>query len=225
MGRFGVRGADYAPPINNYSSGSSFSIQTEGYTFRFDSNFDDWATFTKEMKEHVATCMVDTLGEIMKVIGEEAIKRCPHYSGALEQAIQVDVPDVTSLLRGGRAYAVVGVSSSWKSSYDDTKAGLRHSLKSGESLARYLHEYYDTFIDDTKKGKKRQERKSAITGARVGSHFLLRAWTENTHLTRGFIDYVKSSFWSTGAVRNAHEINASLNQYAHNLMSALADLM
>ena len=50
MGRFGVRGADYAPPINDYSSGSSFSIQTEGYTFRFDSNFDEWATFTKEMK-------------------------------------------------------------------------------------------------------------------------------------------------------------------------------
>lgn len=222
---YGRRGANYRPDVSSTgSSGSSFSIQTKGYTFRFDSNFSDWSEFTKDMKEHAAEVMKATLGEIALAIGQEAIKRCPHYSGELERAIQVDIPEESSLLAGGRISATIGVLSSWKSPYDETKAGLRHSLKSGESLARRLHEYYDTFIDETKEGKERQTRKSAATGERVGSHFLLRAWTENTHLTRGFIDYAKSNFWSTGSVRNAHAINASLNNYAHSILAAIGDL-
>lgn len=229
MGRFGKFGVDYVPDIGGgINADSMFSVRTEMMTFNFVSNFSEWSTFTKEMKQACAKFMQETLADISLKIGTEAIKRCPHYSGAMERSIKAIVPEVSSLLARGRVTAIVGVLSSWKSTYE-SNFKERDFPASSSDLARYIHEYYDTFIEGTIFGKKRRDRKSAITGARVGSHFLLRAYTESdlAPLLQGFVQKMKlvgrmkSTMWSAATESAVKDVNDMLEQYANSIDAGL----
>lgn len=222
---YGGHRANYQPGIGRrVRPDSSFSIKASGYSFNFISNWGEWKTFTREMKMRIANAMADELGRITRQIGIEAIKRCPHYSGALEHSIKSTIPEITSLTSRGRATATVGVLSSWSSSYDDflKKLGGSYPMSSPE-LVRYIHEYYDQFItrlDDKGKpieGYKRKLRKEAVTGEHVGSHFLTRAFYESdagTFDAQGIIQKVKTLLHSAGAKETTEYVNAALSQEA-----------
>lgn len=163
------------------SSSKSFGVYEKGFSFTFSHNWNDWKTYTQELKEQMAEDLRGRIAKVAKIVAEEAIKRCPHYSGAMERAIRVSAPTITGYNARGHIEFAVGVLSTWKSDYDamQTNAGFPSGRISGPELATYIHEMYDTFIYDTKEGLNRKQRKEAMSGATVGSHFLSRAFTEN----------------------------------------------
>jgi hypothetical protein len=156
-------------------------VYEKGFSFTFSHNWDAWKTYTKELKEQMAEEMRQRVASVAKIVAEEAIKRCPHYSGALERAIRVSSPSISGLGSRDRVEFVVGVASDWKSPYDDMQlsTGKNTGWMSGPELATYIHEMYDTFIYNTTEGLERKRRKEAMSGVVVGSHFLSRAFTEN----------------------------------------------
>lgn len=189
------RSAVYNTSLGSSVSGfKSFSIQAKGFSWTFSHNWDNWGKYTKTVKKRMATILRKRLAEVAQFIAVEAIKRCPHYSGALEQAIRVAEPEVTSLTYRGRIEFSVGVLSDWHSKYDNDVIANLSQIKfqpaySGPQLASFLHENYDSFIGKTTYGQDRMRRKSAFFGVHVGSHFLTRAYTEN----RGHINKLVSS--------------------------------
>lgn len=176
------RTAAYKPRrIYTRSNLKGFGVYEKGFSFTFSHNWDDWSTYTEEVKAEMAEEMRQRVAKVSKIVAEEAIKRCPHYSGALERAIRVSSPNISGLGSRGRVEFVVGVASDWKSPYDEMQlnAGKNTGWMSGPELATYIHEMYDTFIYNTKDGLERKRRKEAMSGVVVGSHFLSRAFTEN----------------------------------------------
>lgn len=216
-GRFGVRGADYKPPLGRSlpSSFDDFSISAKGFSFTFSHNFKGWKTFTKEMKLKVLEAALAEIKETVRKVGRGAIARAPHYSGALEHSIKVTVPEITGLGGYGRMTAVVGVLSSWKSSYDEIAAKLGFPQSSPE-LVTYIHEHYDDFIQDAEHGYKRKRRKESVVGQRVGSRFLTRAWydiEQSNNLAKG----IAKRIFSVNPAINESSINSELDQFASSL--------
>lgn len=167
--------------LNDYTS---FSIHAKGYSWTFSHNWKNRGKYTKSVKKRMTTILRKRIAEAAQFIAVEAMKRCPHYSGALEKAIRVAEPTVQSLTYRGRVEFAVGVLSSWYSEYDRDVIDELKTIKfkpsySGPDLVKVLHEAYDTFIGDTIYGRDRMLRKSAYFGVKVGSHFLTRAYTEN----------------------------------------------
>lgn len=176
------RSANYATRSGRrVSSSNSFGVYEKGFSFTFSHNWNDWKTYTQEIKEQMAEDLRGRIAKVAKIVAEEAIKRCPHYSGAMEKAIRVSAPTITDYNARGHIEFAVGVLSTWKSDYDDMQinADFPSGFVSSPELATYIHEMYDTFIYDTKEGLARKQRKEAMSGASVGSHFLSRAFTEN----------------------------------------------
>lgn len=176
------RSAKYMPRrIYTRSNLKGFGVYEKGFSFTFSHNWNDWKTYAQEVKEQMAEELRGRVAKVALIVAEEAIKRCPHYSGAMEKAIRISVPKISGYGARDRIEFIVGLSSSWKSTYDDDMiaVGKKIGWASGPALATYIHEMYDTFIGDTVAGLERKRRKSAMTGATVGSHFLTRAFTEN----------------------------------------------
>lgn len=170
----------------------SFSIQAKGFSWTFSHNWKNWGNYTKTVKKRMTTILRKRIAEAAQFLAVEAIKRCPHYSGALEKSIRVAEPEKTSLTYRGRIGFSIGVLSDWYSKYDtDVIANLKeikyYPSYSGPELASFLHENYDTFIGGTKNGYDRMLRKSEYFGVTVGSHFLTRAYTENRDYIRNLI--------------------------------------
>lgn len=208
----------FLTPGDNVKSTSEFSIHAQGFSWTMKHNWKNWAKYTKTLKKRMATIMRNRIAEAAKLIAEEAIKRCPHYSGALEDSIRVSEPTVTSVTSRGRIAFAVGVLSSWSSSYDRVAVQVPYAPLSSPELISWIHEAYDTFIEDTVYGKKRRNRKQAVTGVRVGSHFLSRAYSENRRHIRQLI----SSRIGGTAVDNftsnlSEDLESSINSYLDNV--------
>lgn len=226
--RFGSRGADYVPnSIGKSRRGyEQFSIGVGGYAFTFSHNWGDWKAFTEHAKEAAVAETFNFVKQAVRNIGIEAIKRCPHFSGALEHSIKVTIPEVSNLSSRGRVSAAVGVSSSWKSDYDrflmrrTENTGIEYPLSSPQLIA-FIHEAYDSFIDSTKRGLRRKRLKEqANGGVRVGSHFLSRAWydgTQHTHIVAGFAGRFRTGLLKDSIsidYEDQDAINNDLSMYA-----------
>ena len=224
--RYGRRGADYLPAVRTRKSSSQFSVGVKGMSYTFAHNWEGWKDKTEEWKQTTVDVAIAKISETVKHIGLEAIKRCPHFSGSLEKSIKVSLPQATSLSSRGRIEATVGVLSSWKSSYDDRvlmplskKTGMEYPTSSPELLA-YIHEAYDQFIVNTKSGMRRKRRKEGLNGgARVGSHFLYRAWYDSetsTHIVSDFAKRLRVGLLSevVDDYESQDAVNADLSKYA-----------
>ena len=225
MGRFGERGADYSPGLGKSRRNlpDMFSVQANGYSFTFAHNFKSWKTFTEDMKREVLKAAVAEVKQTLRMVGIEAIKRCPHYSGALEHAIKVTLPEVTGLGPRGRITGSVGVLNSWRSSYDEIAEPLGFPTSSPE-LAVYLHEYYDSFIHSTTFGLKRKRRKEGVVGRRVGSGFLSRAWHDNAqhnNLVAGIAKRVMQ--YNAQPIMTNDEIEADLEREADSITGSMGN--
>ena len=172
-----------------------FSIAIKGYTFEFKTNYKGyvkWGERTKRLMRRKAIELCRMWGNF---IASEAKKRCPHYSGGLEQAIKVS--GVEGLYAKGdfgesKMTIAVGVDGrGWNSSYDDVAIKLAEDGKlddltlASPQLAVFLHENWD--IVAGRKARKRALRKEQAIGEgkRVGSRFLQRAYTENEAEIKG----------------------------------------
>ena len=170
-------------------SANSFGVHTNVFSFTFSHNWNQWKTFADEVKANLVAELTNKMAKVSKLIAEEAIARCPRYSGAMERAIRVSMPSVSSMSSRGNVSFAVGVLSTWKSPYDQDMiaSGFSKGLASGPQLAAYIHETYDVFIGTTKQGLERKRRKEAISHRTVGSHFLTRAINENMDEIRAII--------------------------------------
>lgn len=179
----------YTGSARTVSSTDSFGVYSKGFSFTFSHNWKNWHNYADSTKKRMVTILRNKVSEVSQLIADEARRRCPHYSGALEEAIAVSEPSVEGgIIARGYIEMAVGVLSGWYSPYDkDVIDKLKdevfdysdHPMYSGEELAEYLHERYDTFIYNTEAGLARKRSKEAMTGRVVGSHFLSRAYTEN----------------------------------------------
>lgn len=168
-----------------------FSIAIKGFTFEFKSNFkegyDKWADRTKKRirRKSIKLCR-----EWADFIAVEAKKRCPHYSGGLEQAIKVsgarglyDRNDYGS----SRMSISVGVDGmAWQSAYDDVviqltaKGRISDPMLASPQLAIFLHENWNSVAGDEAIARaRRKEQALVLPAGTVGSHFLYRAYSEN----------------------------------------------
>lgn len=230
--RYGFRGADYLPGMGKSRRGfDQFSIGVGGYSFTFAHNWKGWKDFTEHAKQVAASEAYRVVSQAIRNIGIEAIKRCPHFSGALEHSIKATIPEISSLSSRGRLSASVGVLSSWQSEYDKfllrrtENTGIEYPLSSPQLIA-YIHEAYDTFIGLTKKGLRRKQRKEqANGGARVGSHFLSRAWydsNQTTHIVEPFARRFKVGLLKddiTTDYEDQDAVNTVLSMYASSFNS------
>lgn len=193
INRSRYRSAAYASSVGHVvTTANGFSISAKGFSWTFSHNWKNWGTYAQSTKKRMTTILRKRISEVAQFIALEAIKRCPHYSGALEKAIRVSEPEVTSITYRGRIEFAIGVLSNWHSGYDDTVIPSLKQLKyyptySGPELASLLHEQYDTFIGNTEYGYQRKLRKQEYWGVTVGSHFLTRAYTENRDYIRNLI--------------------------------------
>jgi hypothetical protein len=208
----------FLTPGDNVASMDEFSIRSKGFSWTMRHSWKNWGKYTKTVKKRMATVMRYRVAEAAKIIAEEAIKRCPHYSGALEDAIRVSEPTLSTLTARGRIEFAVGVLSSWKSSYDAVAAYIPYMPQSGPELISWIHEAYDSFIEDTIRGKKRRNMKQSVTGVHVGSGFLSRAYDENrsevrsvisTRLGMGVEDNFTSSFGG--------DLDSAINDYLNSV--------
>lgn len=184
----------YSGNARTVSSTDSFGVYSKGFSFTFSHNWKNWHKYAESTKKRMATILRNKVAEVSQLIADEARKRCPHYSGAMEEAIAVSEPSIEGgITARGHIEMAVGVLSSWYSPYDrdvidklsdDIHEFSNSPMYSGEALAEYIHEMYDTFIYDTERGLERKRRKEAMTGRVVGSHFLSRAYTENSDKIR-----------------------------------------
>lgn len=222
----GKRGANYSPAPKSVGW-STFSIEQRGYSFTFSQNFPEWKQLTVLLKDKMREELRNAIGIAMQSIAQEAIKRCPHYSGSLERSIKVVVPQATGFSGNARIEASVGVLSSWKSTaYDEflDRIGMVDAPRSGPMLVRYMHEYYDDFVtaESTPNAWKRKTRKEAANGGvKVGSYFLTRAWRENEGIVRSdAIDTLKKgiagmrTYWTPSKPIKQEDINRRLDAYA-----------
>lgn len=176
------------------SSATEFGVYSKGFSFTFSHNWKNWHAYAESTKKRMATILLNKVAGAAQLIADEARKRCPHFSGALEQAIAVSEPSIEGgIAARGYVEMAVGVLSGWYSEYDkkvienlkdEVFENSDHPMWSGDALAEYLHEMYDTFIYDTEAGLSRKRSKEAMTGRVVGSHFLSRAYTENSDKIR-----------------------------------------
>ena len=181
-----------------------FSIAIKGFTFEFKTNYKGyvkWGERTKRVMRRKAIAMCREWADFIAI---EAKKRCPHYSGGLEQAIKVS--GASGLYNSddfgaSRMSISVGVDgSSWYSTYDDyvirltTDGKLPDAMLAGPSLAIFLHENWNSVAGT--EAVKRAERKSRHFGVTVGSHFLTRAYSENT----GKIQQIATSMYKNPLV-------------------------
>lgn len=216
------KNAVYNTALGDSVSGfSSFSVQAKGFSWTFSHNWGNWGKYTKTVKKRMTTILRKRIAEVAQFIAIEAIKRCPHYSGALEQSIRVAEPEMTSLTYRGRIEFSIGVLSNWHSRYDTDVVNTLKEIKfypaySGPELAAFLHENYDTFIGKTKYGYDRMRRKSEYFGVKVGSHFLTRAYTENRgHLNKLISSRLSPTLFDVTSPLppvNVSDINDALNQ-------------
>ena len=201
-----------------------FSIAVEGYTFEFAQNLPDWQAAIRREGVAFFDGVREYLRTMIRLVAEEAIARCPHYSGALGRSIKVTLPSAVDIQRNGRGTAAVGVLSSWRSPYDDvvtllaTKTGLTYAV-SGSDLAIMLHSRYDDIVNplDTPHAWKRKTRKEAMNGGkRVGSEFLTRAWSENSQQVRSLASqaFIQGVRTKNISAEGADAINSALDQYA-----------
>ena len=179
----------YAGSARSVESKGSFGVYSSGFSYTFSHNWNNWVKYAEATKKRMVTILRKKMIQVSQLVADEARRRCPHYTGALEKAIAVSVPTVEGgLTARGHIEMAVGVQSSWKSDYDDVVDQLKdikfYPAYSGPELASYLHEMYDTFIYKTKEGLERKRRKEAMTGRVVGSHFLSRAFKENNDQIR-----------------------------------------
>lgn len=165
-----------------------FSIAIKGFTFEFKTNYKGyvkWGERTKRVMRRKAIAMCREWADFIAI---EAKKRCPHYSGGLEQAIKVSgakgLYDQTDFGSSRMSISVGVDGSSWSSTYDDyvirlTADGkLQDAMLAGPSLAVFLHENWNSVAGP--EAIKRAARKGRHFGVTVGSHFLTRAYSENT---------------------------------------------
>lgn len=179
----------YSGNARSVVSNDAFGVYSRGFSYTFRHNWNNWSKYAESTKKRMVTILRKKMIQVSQLVADEARKRCPHYTGALEEAIAVSVPTVEGgITARGHTEMAVGVLSSWKSDYDKVVDQLKkiqfYPAYSGPELASYLHEMYDTFIYQTKEGLERKRRKEAMTGRVVGSHFLSRAFTENNEQIR-----------------------------------------
>lgn len=164
-----------------------FSIAVKGYTFEFKTNYKGYVKWGERTKRVMRRRAIALCREWAETIANEAKMRCPHYSGGLEQAIKVSgaagLYDKNDFGASKMSISVGVDGMAWQSSYDDyvirlTERGtLGDAMLAGPALAVFLHENWDNVAGE--EARKRAERKERIYGRRVGSHFLLRAYTES----------------------------------------------
>lgn len=192
-------------PVSTTSM-SSFGVSSKGFSFTFSHNWSNWSKYAEATKKRMATIMLNKVKQASDLIAEEARRRCPHYSGALEDAIAVSEPNIVGgITARGYVEMAVGVLSSWKSAYDKVANAVSEPVNpitdSGPELAMYIHELYDTFIYDTVAGLERKRRKEAVSGRVVGSHFLSRAYTENNATIRSIF-----TTWRGSTINSDEEV-------------------
>lgn len=211
----------------------TWSIELNGYTIRFGDVRKDFTTWAEKAKETAARAHAAELTNIMYKIGMEAIRRCPHFSGALERAIRVRIPPADgykNLHYNARLSYAVGVSSDWDSPYGTIIAGRAHTAHKysgmhGGQLARFIHYYYNDFMSRLDPKKSRAWRRRSVKAAaanlpvdEVGSYFLTKAWDAGMQgasvaLNRVLMQAL-TKFASHGRYVTGDDINTKLRAYA-----------
>lgn len=167
------------------TSKSSLGFKSRQLSVTFQHNARQYKRFTSEMKKRVRDRFAVAMGDFADNVVNLAKMMCPIYEGALEEAITMTDPYGFGGASGkGRVAVQIGVLSSWKSEYDKLNPPWGHSSK---EIVYILHEYWEEVAGD--RARKRAAAKSAITGERVGSHFLTRATNE---VSRDFSKYLHS---------------------------------
>ena len=172
-----------------------FSIAIKGYTFKFDTNLKGYQTWAERTKRRIRRKAIELCHEWGNFIASEAKKRCPHYSGGLEQAIKVSgargIYDKDWYGNSVMSISVGVDGMAWQSSYDDVAIRLAANGKISEltlaspQLAVFLHENWDNVAGDEARKRALRKERAIGEGKTVGSHFLLRAYTENEAELKG----------------------------------------
>lgn len=165
-----------------------FSIAIKGYTFEFKTNYKGYVKWGERTKRSMRRRAMELCEAWAYYIAEQAKRRCPHYSGGLEDAIKVSgIRGVYNTEDFGASKMTVSVGvdgKSWQSAYDDVvinlteKGKLADAQLAGPQLAILLHEQWESIVKKDSQAWKRATRKGDHFGVRVGSGFLTRAQTE-----------------------------------------------
>lgn len=169
------------------------ALSMRGFSFNFDTNYGKYVKWTKAMKKKARVAARNLCIEWAKTIVEEARKRCPEYSVDSPTNLANSIKEMGtegrySASNYGRSRISVDIgvdTDNWKSDYDSIVEDMlsrfpnrsAQLLTSGGELAVLLHESWEQLAGP--KARERADNKSARTGERVGSHFLLRAYEEN----------------------------------------------
>ena len=172
-----------------------FSIAIKGYTFEFKTNYKGYVKWGERTKRTMRRRAIELCRDWGNFIASEAKKRCPHYSGGLEQAIKVSgasgLYDKNDFGASKMSISVGVDGMAWQSSYDDVAIRLAANGKISDltlaspQLAVFLHENWDNVAGDEARKRALRKERAIGEGKTVGSHFLLRAYTENEAELRG----------------------------------------
>lgn len=171
------------------------AISLRGYSFNFASNFKGYVTWAERTKKRIRRKALALCREWAQEIVQEAQKRCPEFSDSsvnmsnLTNSIKVEgaegLYNKTDYGKSKMSITVGVDADNWQSDYDAIVQAMQarsrnaHKvfLTSGRELAILLHERWEDFAGP--KAKQRAAEKGGRYGVKVGSHFLLRAYTEN----------------------------------------------
>lgn len=166
-------------------SKSSIGFKSRILSVTFQANTTNYRKFTAQVKKRVRERFRDAMERFARATVNLSKMMCPVYKGALENSIVMTSPyGFGGTGPKGRIAIQIGVSSDWKSEYDDLNPPWGHSSK---EIVYILHEHWETVAGE--RAKKRAAEKESMTGERVGSKFLTRA---SDRVAQDFRRYIHS---------------------------------
>lgn len=181
---------------------SGFAFKVEGYTIGMTSFSRQYADWIKKQKQSVQTAMSRWVG----VWASEVVTRARHNAPEFDEPGYTNSP--TSLTNSivktetttytNHIKIMVGVSSSWSSSYDEWFVTKYNSKPpwgvSSPQLALWIHENWDSFA--TERARNSAAKKGARYGSVVGERFLYRAARDASD-DRGLVVMARQIFKTT----------------------------
>ncbi len=166
-------------------SKSSIGFKSRILSTTFQANTTNYKRFTAQVKKRVRQRFAEAMERFAQATVNLSKMMCPVYKGALENSIVMTNPyGFGGAGPKGRIAIQIGVSSDWKSEYDELNPPWGHSSK---EIVYTLHEFWEDVAGE--RAKKRAAEKSSMTGERVGSKFLTRA---SERVAQDFNRYIHS---------------------------------